>query len=70
MMEAWFPDTFCPQSLVHGGDGQFNGNAHVVADDGGSRTGSSPQATDGDDVRPGADYTAGDGGHIMHRRNL
>src|SRR3989304_3325825 len=58
-------DALFPQARVDGGDGQFDGNADVVADDLGGGSGGAPQAVDGDDVGARAYDAAGDGRRVV-----
>ena len=54
-----------PQPLVHRGQRQFNGDAHIIPDAGGSRAGTAPEAIDGDDIRAAAGDPAGDGRNVV-----
>ena len=58
------------QPLVNGGKGKLNGNSHVVAYSRGSRSRASAEAVDCDDVGAAAGDTRGNGGNVVHRRNL
>ena len=59
------PDTLVPQPLIHGGQRQLHGDAHVVADAGGGGARAAAVAVDGDDVRAAAGDAAGNGGDVV-----
>lgn len=54
-----------PQPLIHRGQCQFNGYAHIIPDTGGSRAGTATEAVDGDDIRAAAGDPAGDGRNVV-----
>ena len=64
------PDALLPQTTVHRGERQLNGDANVIADYLGRGAGCPAQSVDNHDIRPAADDTAGDGGSIMHGGNF
>ena len=63
-------DALLAQALVHRGEGQLDGDAHVVADDLRRRAGAAAEAVEGHDVGAGAHDAAGDGGDVVHRGDL
>ena len=63
-------DALVAQALVHGGERKLDGDADVIADARGRGARTAAVAVDGDDVRAAAGDAAGDGGDVMHRRDL
>ncbi len=70
MMEAWLRMPSLAEALVHGGDGDFDGDAQVVADDRRGGAGATAEAVDVDDVGAGADDAGGDGSDVVDRGDL
>ena len=63
-------DALVAQPLIHGGQRELNGNAHIVADARGRGARAAAEAVDGDDVRAAAGNAACNGGDVVHRRDL
>ena len=63
-------DALLAQPLVHGGQGQLDGDAHVVADALGRRARAAAEAVQHDDVGAGPGHAGGDGGHVVHGGHL
>ncbi len=63
-------DSLLPQPGIHGSDGQFDRDSHVIPDDGRGGPGSPPQAIDGYHIRTSTDDPAGNGSYIVDRGDL
>src|SRR5271157_433747 len=59
-------DALIPQPVVHSGQCELDGYAHVVPHDAGRRSRAAPEPVDGDDVRAGPYDAAADRGDVVY----